>query len=274
MVKLVAEIGINHNGDMANVQEMIDLAKDCGFDMVKFQKRNCDVIVPEDKKNRMKETPWGNIKYIDYKKKLEFCEDEYKTIDEYCQAKRIDWLASPWDVDSARFLKQFDTEYIKVASACLTDIELLKEIKKDNKKIIISTGMSSKEEFDNAMAIVGDRVEYILACTSTYPSAPEEMNMKFIQRLKREYVQYKIGFSSHSPGILFAASSVLYGAKMIEIHITLDRAMFGSDQSASIEPEGMRRLVKYVKDLEKAKGDGSWTVFPSEEPVKFSLRRF
>jgi N-acetylneuraminate synthase len=272
--KLVAEIGINHNGDGDMVGKMIKLAKDSGFDMVKFQKRNCDIIVPEDKKNQMKETPWGNIKYIDYKKKLELSQRDYESIDIYCTAVGIDWFASPWDIDSARFLKQFDTEYIKIASACLTDIELLKEIKKDNKKIIISTGMSSKEEFDIAMEIVGDRVEYILACTSTYPTVPEEMNLRFITRLKAEYRKYKIGFSSHSPGIFLPATTILYDTEMIEVHITLDRAMFGSDQAASIEPAGMRKLVKYVRDLEKAKGNGNWTVFSSEEPVKFNLRRF
>ncbi len=272
--KLIAEIGINHNGDLNTAKKMIKKAKVCGFDLVKFQKRNCDIIVPEEKKQVPKETPWGIMPYIEYKKRLEFLAEEYQEIDDYCHIVGIDWFASPWDVDSVKFLNQFDCRYIKIASACITDFKLLKTIMKTDKEIIISTGMSTQKEFKEAMSIVGDNVSCIMACTSTYPSLPDEMNLQFMNTLKLEYRDFPIGFSNHSPGILFAATSVIYGAEMIEVHITLDRSMFGSDQSSSIEEHGMRILSKYVRDLEKAIGDGKWTVYPSEEECKENLRRF
>lgn len=272
--KLVAEIGINHNGDLILAKKMIKLAKDCGFDFVKFQKRNCDILVPEEKKQIPKETPWGIMPYIEYKKRLEFLIEEYIVINAYCEYVGIKWFGSPWDVDSVKFLNKFNCEYVKIASACITDFKLLKAIKKSNKLIILATGMSTQKEVKNAMNIVGDNVEYILACTSTYPTLPKEMNLHFIKTLQKEYPDYSIGFSNHNPGILFAASSILYGAEMIEVHITLDRSMFGSDQAASIEESGMRKLVRYVKDLEEAKGNGEWTVFDSEEKCKNNLRRF
>ncbi len=272
--KLVAEIGINHNGNLALAKRMIKLAKDCGFDFVKFQKRNCDVIVPEEKKQIPKNTPWGTMPYIEYKKRLEFLLEEYIVLNAYCKYVGIEWFASPWDTDSVKFLNKFDCQYMKIASACVTDFKLLKAIKKTNKSVILATGMSTQKEVKKAMNVLGDQVQYILACTSTYPTIPSEMNLQFIKTLQKEYPAYSTGFSNHSPGVLFAASSILYGAKMIEIHITLDRSMFGSDQAASVEEGGMRKLVKYVRDLEKAKGDGSWTVFASEENCKKSLRRF
>jgi len=253
--KLVAEIGINHNGDMENVKRLIRMASLAGFDYVKFQKRNVTKTTPPEKWDVLKRTPWGEIPYIKYKRRLE--DIDYDSIEICCQQEGIQWFASPWDVDSVNFLDRYHQRgLIKVASACVTDLDLLRAIRDSGRPVILSTGMSTKQQFDVACGILTGQIKYILACTSTYPTAPEEMNLQFLRTLKKEYPFAKIGFSNHNPGILFAASSVLYGAEMIEVHTTLDRAMFGSDQAASIELEGMIKLQKYVRSLEKGMGDG------------------
>lgn len=271
-VKLVAEIGINHNGYMENVRALMAAACSAGFDFVKFQKRNVDKTTPPNKRNEPRETPWGTLPYIGYKRRLELGKKEYDAIQSLSIDLGIPWFASPWDEDSVQFLTQYPLPYIKVASPSVTDYNVLEAVKQTDRPVIISTGMSTKQEFDGALAYLGDRVEYILACTSSYPSAPNEQNLAFISTLKREYPHRRIGFSNHSPGIVFAAGAVLLGAEMVEIHITLDRAMFGSDQAASIEPSGMHRLRKYVQSFVDGIGDGKWQVFPSELAVMRSLR--
>jgi N-acetylneuraminate synthase len=271
--KICAEIGINHNGSLEIAKQLIDVAKDTGCDYVKFQKRTPDKTVPESEKNKMRDTPWGTITYLQYKHKLEFDEKEYDEIDRYCKEKNISWFASPWDIDSYRFLKKYDLPYIKIASAMITDYDLLNEIAKNNDSVIISTGMSTKEELDNALMIIGKQTEYILACTSSYPTKNEEMNLRFLDTLKEQYPGYKIGFSNHHPGIFFMCCSVALGAEMIEFHVTLDRSMYGSDQPASIEPPGIRKIVNYVKGLEVAMGTGEWIVYDSEKEIKKKLRK-
>ena len=270
-VKLVAEIGINHNGNMAYVKKMIEIAADAGFDYVKFQKRNVEKTTPTNKWDVPKDTPWGTLKYIDYKRKLE--EVDYDMVEILCGENKIGWFGSPWDVDSVEYLASYMPEYIKVASALVTDYDVLQAIKETHIPVIISTGMSSKEEIEKALLILEpNQVKYILACTATYPSANEEMNLSFIQTLAKQYPYHKIGFSNHHPGVFFAAASVMYGAEMVEVHVTLDRSMFGSDQAASLEPEGQFKLCKYVRDLQVAIGNGDWVVWDSEEPVKRNLR--
>ena len=267
---LVAEIGINHNGDMGVVRRLIEEAADAGFDYVKFQKRDVDLCVPEERRMEMKDTPWGRISYLDYKEILE--DINYDEIDCICSKLGIGWFASPWDIPSVKYITRWNIPFIKVASASNTDIELLKAIRDTDKAVIMSTGMTTPEQFWTAFKIVGPSVEYILACTSSYPTPDNEINLNFIRTLSKQYINQEIGFSNHNPGILFAAASVLYGAKMIEVHVTLDRSMFGSDQAASIEPAGMRKLVKYVRAFEEGMGDGKWKVFDSELPVIKNLR--
>jgi len=270
-VSLVAEIGINHNGDMDVVEHLIKEAAVAGFDYVKFQKRNLMETVPPNKRRQPKETPWGVVSYMEYKQHLENI--DYDFIENYCNAYNIGWFGSPWDVDSVEYLASYNPEYIKVASAMVTDIPVLKAIRRSHIPVIISTGMSTEAQFENALKVLDrEQVRYILACTSTYPTEPYEMNMSFLRTLANQYPWAKIGFSNHNPGILFAAASVLYGAEMVEVHVTLDRAMFGSDQAASIEPQGMRKLRQYIENLRLGHGDGNWVVYPSEEKVAKSLR--
>jgi N-acetylneuraminate synthase len=270
---MVAEIGINHNGDIDLAKRLIDVAVLADCDFVKFQKRTINLVYDKEDLDRYRESPWGTTNR-EQKEGLEFDRGEYNAIDKYCKERDIGWYASPWDIKSVHFLLSYDLPYVKVASACLTDSALLSEIKKMDKPIILSTGMSTKAELDWALEIVGDKTEYILACTSTYPAFDAEMNLNFIKRLKLEYPQYKIGFSNHSPGIFYSACSATLGAEVVEFHITMDRAMYGSDQAASIETGGVIQLSKYIRNLEVAMGTGEWTVFESEEKVKKSLRRF
>jgi N-acetylneuraminate synthase len=273
-MKLVAEIGINHNGELEIAKSLIDQTKAAGWDYVKFQKRNVRKVIPKDKWQDPKQTPWGILTYIDYKERLEFGNYEYEEIDKHCQMHRLEWFASLWDKDSVTFLTQWECPYIKVASASLTDLELLDNIEQTEIPIIVSTGMADYDIFMKAFDVLNrhNRVEYILACTSTYPSKPEEQNLSFIKELYEKFLHQRIGFSNHSPGIVFAAAAVLYGAEMIECHVTLDRAMFGSDQAASIEPEGMHKLKKYAYSLKEAIGPGTWMFYDSEREIAQKLR--
>jgi len=271
-VFITAEVGINANGDINLAKKLIDVASLAGCDAVKFQKRTVEAVYTPEQLDVPRKSPWGKTNR-EQKYGLEFGISDYREIDEYCELKGIEWFASPWDVRSAYFLDMFFSKYIKIASASITDFELLEAVMSTGKDIIISTGMSTKEELDNALKIVGKNVKYILACTSTYPTVPDEMNLNFIKTLKEQYPQYKIGFSNHSPGIMFMVAAAALGAEMIEFHITLDRAMYGSDQAASIETGGVMSLCKHIRNIEKGMGTGDWTVFESEEKVKKSLRR-
>jgi len=269
---IVAEIGINHSGNLETAKKMIEAAAVAGCNFVKFQKRTIDLVYTPEELDRYRESPWGTTNR-EQKLGLEFEKEEYDIIDTHCRNSGIGWFASPWDVQSVNFLMQYSCPFIKIASPSITNFNLLRAVRDTGKLVILSTGMSTEEEVKKAVDFLGDQVKYILACTSTYPTKIEEMNLKFIQTLQKEYPDIEIGFSNHHPGILFAATSVIFGAKMVEFHMTLDRAMYGSDQAASIEVPGVFKLVKYIRDLEIALGSGSWSVFDSEKEIKKKLRK-
>ncbi|MFX0138507.1 MAG: N-acetylneuraminate synthase family protein [Candidatus Hodarchaeota archaeon] len=271
-VILVAEIGINHNGDLDVAKQLIREAKACGCDYVKFQKRTVNKVYSEEYLSKYRESPWGETNKAQ-KLGLEFETTEYNIINNYCKEQEIKWFASPWDVDSVLFLNNYIPPFIKIASACITNFDLLYAIKMTGKPVIMSTGMSTKEEVKKAVDYLSNQIEYLLACTSTYPTKDEDMNLNFIKTLKKEFPKYKIGFSNHSAGIFFASVAPILGAEMIEFHTTLNRAMYGSDQAASIELVGQVRLIKYVRALEKALGTGEWIITDGEKEIRNKLRK-
>ena len=275
-IYIIAEIGINHNGDLNIAKELIDIAKVAGCDVVKFQKRNPDVCVPEHQKTVLRQTPWGEMTYLDYKYKVEFNRQEYDEIDLYCKDKNIKWTASPWDLDSLDFLTQYNIPFIKIPSALLTDLELIKASAESGKAIILSTGMSTLEEIDAAVNIIkttNDSVEYsILHCNSTYPAPIEDLNLRCIQSLKDRY-QCPVGYSGHEFGLTTTIASICFGASIIERHITLDRTMWGTDQMCSVEPQGLIKLVRGIRELDSALGDGLKRVTQGEEVIKKKLRK-
>lgn len=269
---IIAEIGINHNGSIDIAKKLIDIASVAGCDAVKFQKRNPDVCVPEHQKNVMRDTPWGKMTYLEYKYKVEFGKKEYDEIDSYCKEKGIAWSASPWDLDSLHFLNQYDIPFIKIPSAMLTNDELLKESAKTGKKIILSVGMSTEEEIDHAVSMLKDAKEFaILHCNSTYPAPIEELNLSAIQTLKQKY-GCEVGYSGHEFRLGTTVASVYLGASIIERHITLDRTMWGTDHMSSVEPQGLIKLAKGIRELEQAYGDGIIRVTDSQIPVRNKLR--
>ena len=269
---IVGEIGINHNGDLEIAKQLIDVAKWAGADAVKFQKRTPELSVPEDQKSKMRETPWGYITYLEYRHKTEFGEKEYKEIDRYCKEKGILWFASPWDERSVDFLESFEPVCYKVASASLTDGVLLKRLKDTGRPLILSTGMSTNEEIRKAVEFLGTDNLMITHTTSTYPCEPEELNLRMIQTLREEF-PVPIGYSGHEVGLVPSAIAVSLGACLVERHITLDRALWGSDQAASVEPGGLRKLVKYIRVTEQSLGDGVKKVYESEKSSLKKLRR-
>ena len=270
---IIAEIGINHNGDIELAKQLIKIAKDSGCDAVKFQKRNPDVCVPEKQKSVMRETPWGYITYLDYKYKVEFEKKEYDIIDKYCKQLNIHWFASPWDVDSVQFLSQYDLPALKVPSASLNDTDLLLAMKKTKSPIIISTGMSTQQEVDDAVNLLSDTQLAILHCVSTYPTPPEELNLNVLKTFQKNYPNLIVGYSGHETGLSTTYAAVALGAKIVERHITLDRAMWGTDHSASIEPQGLKTLVSNIRDIEVAMGDGIKNITAGELPIREKLRR-
>jgi N-acetylneuraminate synthase len=270
---IIAEIGINHNGDVQAAKDLILAAYEAGVDAVKFQKRTPEICVPEHQQSQMRDTPWGYISYLDYRYKVEFDQDEYKAIDSYCKSLEVDWLASSWDIPSLQFINAFDPPAHKVPSALLTDHELLRAFKATGRPVILSTGMSTMDEIEEAVAILD--VDNLLIChtTSSYPCPPEELNLKMIQTLKEKFA-CPIGYSGHEVGLVPSALAVAMGACLVERHVTLDRAMWGSDQAASVEPQGIRTLVKYIRVTEKALGDGKKKVYDSEQSSLDKLRRY
>lgn len=270
---IIAEIGINHNADIKIAKRLIDIAKSSGCDAVKFQKRNPDVCVPEHQKSVMRDTPWGRMTYLDYKYKIEFEKEEYDIIDEYCKSRNIDWSASPWDLDSLKFLSQYDIPFIKLPSALLTYDELLIESCKTGKKVILSTGMSTEEEIDHAVKILKNNSKdfAILHCNSSYPAPLDELNLSYIKTLKNKY-DCEVGYSGHEFRLGTTVASVYLGAEILERHITLDRTMWGSDHMSSVEPQGLIKLVKGVRELEESYGDGIKKVTDEEEKMKKKLR--
>lgn len=272
-VYIIAEIGINHNGSLDIAKKLIDGAVYAGCDAVKFQKRTPELCVPKDQWQIERETPWGRMSYIEYRHKVEFNEDEYGVIDKYCKEKGIDWFASPWDEHAVDFIKNFNPVCIKFASATLTDRNLLQKVKDTGLPMMLSTGMSSLEQVDKAVEILGKDNLMIAQSTSTYPCKLEELNLQVISSYKKRYPEIPIGYSGHETGLAPTLAAVALGAAFVERHITLDRAMWGSDQAASVEIQGMVRLVKDIRDIEKSLGDGIKKVYESEQPSIKKLRR-
>lgn len=272
-VYIIAEIGINHNGSISLAQKMIDGAVSAGCDAVKFQKRTPELCVPKDQWYIERDTPWGRMTYIEYRNKVEFDFDQYSEINEYCKQKGIDWFASPWDEEALEFIEQFDPSIYKIASASLTDTVLLRKLKSTGKPIMLSTGMSTMEEVEESVKILGTENLLIAQSTSTYPCALNELNLKVIQTYKEKFPGVPIGYSGHETGLAPTLAAVALGATFIERHITLDRAMWGTDQAASVEIVGMSRLVKDIRDIEKALGDGIKKVYESEKKNIQKLRR-
>jgi N-acetylneuraminate synthase len=270
---IIAEIGLNHNGDINIAKELILKAKEAGCDAVKFQKRTPDVCTPKDQWNIERDTPWGRMKYIDYRYKVEFGDAEYKIIDDYCVELDMVWFASCWDEEAVDFLEKFNPMLYKAASASLTDISLLKKKMDTGRPLIISTGMSTIEELKTAVTAIGTKNLAIAHATSTYPCKPEELNLRMINTLQEMYPTCPIGYSGHETGLSTTLATIPMGANFIERHFTLDRSMWGSDQSASVEPGGMMRLVRDIRDIETALGDGVKKVYESEMGPRAKLRR-
>ena len=270
---IIAEIGINHNGSLEIAKQMIDAAVHAGVDAVKFQKRTPEVCTPPEQQTQMRETPWGYITYLEYRHKVEFGEAEYIEVDRYCKEKGIPWMVSVWDEQSVDFMEQFDTPAYKIPSASLTDHNLMRHVRRTGKPVIISTGMSTMKQIHQAVKEAGENNLVIMHCTSTYPCEPEELNLRMIQTLREAFPENPIGYSGHEVGLVPSAVAVALGACMVERHLTLDRAMWGSDQAASVEPNGFERLVKYIRVSEAALGDGVKKVYASEMSSLKKLRR-
>jgi len=269
---IIAEIGINHNGSVEIAKQMIDAAVHAGVDAVKFQKRTPEICTPPDQQKLMRDTPWGYITYLDYRHKVEFNEADYRELDRYCREKGISWFASVWDEPSVDFMEKFNPPAYKIPSASLTDHELLRYARKTGRPLILSTGMSTMAEISSAVRVLGTDNLVITHCTSTYPCEPEELNLRMIETLRKKF-PCPVGYSGHEVGLVPPAVAVALGACMIERHLTLDRAMWGSDQAASVEPAGFARLVMYVRVSEASLGDGVKRVYASEKSSLKKLRR-
>lgn len=276
---IIAEIGINHNGSLEIAKQLIDVAKAAGCNAVKFQKRNPDISVPNRQKSILKDTPWGQMTYLEYKHKIEFGKKEYDEIDKYCKEREIDWSASAWDLESLEFLKSYKIPFIKIPSAKLTDDELIKMSVSNFDWVIMSTGMSNIEEINHAVnrarlakGSEGRQKLSLLHCNSSYPAPLEELNLSSISTLKQIYKDFEIGYSGHEFRLGTTVAAIYLGATIIERHITLDRTMWGTDQLSSVEPQGLIKLVKGIRELEQAYGDGIIKVSKSEIPFREKLR--
>ena len=271
-VFIVAEIGLNHNGDIDIAKKLIDVAVLSGCDAVKFQKRTPELCVPEEYKNVKRETPWGVMTYLEYRKRVEFGSKEYNQIDAYCREKGIIWFASPWDLPSIEFLKDYALPVYKVPSALLTHKEYLLKLKNIGSPIMLSSGMSDVELVKKAVSFIGEDNIILMHATSTYPAKTEEINLRVLQTYMKMF-SCPIGYSGHEVGLQITLAAVAIGANAIERHITLDRSMWGSDQAASVEPIGLMKLVRDIRIIENALGDGVKRILPSEEEVMKRLRK-
>ena len=272
-VFVIAEIGINHNGSLELAKRLIDGAVLAGADAVKFQKRTPEKCVPRDQWDVQRDTPWGRISYIDYRHRVELGAREYAEIDRHCRERGMLWFASCWDEDSVDFIEQFSPPCYKAASASLTDLPLLRKMRSTGRPLMISTGMSTSEEISEAVAAVGRPNLLVAHSTSSYPCKPEQLNLRMIETLRREYPECPIGYSGHEVGLAPTWAAVSLGATFVERHITLDRAMWGTDQAASVEIGGLMRLVSNIRDIERALGDGVKRVYDDEMPARQKLRR-
>ena len=269
----IAEIGINHNGDLNVAKKLIDASNGCQWDCVKFQKRNPDICVPEHQKSVMRDTPWGRMTYLDYKYKIEFGQKEYNIIDKYSKQKPIDWTTSVWDLDSLEFMLQYDVPFLKIPSPLITNDELVSETAKTKIPIIISTGMSTMEEVDNAVnLIMKEGVNpVIMHCNSSYPTPKDELNLRVIETLKNRYNTI-IGYSGHEEDLEATVLAIALGAEVIERHITLSHDMWGTDQKSSLEVVGMDMLRKRCIEVDKMLGSDEKQVTSSEIEIRKKLR--
>lgn len=269
---VIAEIGINHNGSLDVAKRLIDGAVLAGCNAVKFQKRTPELCVPKDQWNVERDTPWGRLTYIEYRHKVELSKSDYQAIAAYCAERKIDWFASPWDELSVDFLEGFDVPCYKVASASVTDGALLERIARTKRPVIMSTGMSTLEEIDRAVALLGTDRLVLGHTTSAYPAALGDLNLRAMAFLEDRY-GVPVGYSGHETGLAPTLAAVALGATWVERHITLDRAMWGTDQAASVEVGGMMRLVANIRDVELALGDGVKRVTETERKMAKKLRR-
>ena len=270
---VIAEIGLNHNGDVVIAKKLIDVAARAGADAVKFQKRTPEISTPEHMRDVPRETPWGVMSYLDYRHRVEFGRDEYVEIGDHATMLGLDWFASPWDVPSVAFLEDLGVVAHKVASASLIDTELLVALRETGKPVILSTGMSTIEQIDRALDTLGTDRVVLMHATSTYPLEPEEANLRVIATLRDRYPGVPVGYSGHERGLQISLAAVAIGAVAVERHITLDRTMWGSDHAASLEPTGLEHLVRDIRVIERATGDGVKRVFDSERAPMAKLRR-
>jgi N-acetylneuraminate synthase len=272
-----AEIGINHNGSLEVAKELIEQSANVGCDYVKFQKRTPEICVPDEMRDVIRQgTPWGDISYMDYRKMVEFGKPEYDEIDAFCKKLGIGWTASPWDEPSVEFLMKYKVPFLKIASASITDRRLIEYCAQTNIPLVVSTGMADLNTIRKVVTSIydaGGEIVYLLHTTSTYPAPVEELNLKAIHTLTNEFASINIGYSGHERGIPSTVLAIGLGAKFIERHVTLDRTMWGSDQAASLEIEGLRRVVQAARTYEAAIGDGVIKVNEGEKPLISRLRR-
>lgn len=254
--------------------KLIESAKFSGCDAVKFQKRTPEICVPKNQWQIVRDTPWGKMTYIKYKKKIEFNLSQYKKLKKYADQLNIDFIASCWDEEAVDFMKKIKIPFYKIASACITDIGLLKKLKKTKKPLIMSTGMSTESQIDSCVKILGEKNLCIMHCTSSYPSRTNELNLKYIKKLKKKYKKSIIGYSGHETNLSSTIAAVVLGAKIIERHITLDRSMWGTDQKSSIEPLGLARLIRDIKTVTDSMGNGIKKVYDTEKPMIEKLRLY
>lgn len=265
-VYVIAEIGLNHNGDINLAKKLILEAKRCGADAVKFQKRFPDECVPEAKKLEPRRTPWGNMSYLEYRHKVEFGEKEYKEINSFCLNENIDWFVSVWDYSSVDFMKAFNPMAVKIPSDKLNDVEFLKKTKELNCPIILSSGGSGESIIDEAILTVGSENNALMQCTSIYPCEINQLDLAVISSFRDKY-NIVPGFSCHQTSPVFGSFAVSHGARIVEQHFTLNRAFWGSDQAMSLEPQGMKYLVKYIRMYEESIGNGVKKVYDQEKKV-------
>lgn len=269
---VIAEIGINHNGSVELAKQLVDAASDAGCDIVKFQKRTPRKCVPIDQQGTLRETPWGPMTYLEYRHRIELDRGGYEEIARYCRERAMLWFASCWDEESVDFVETFAPPCHKIPSAALTDLQLLKYVRATKRPVILSTGMSTMDQIYRAVDTLGTDRLLIAHCTSSYPCTPDELNLRMIETLIKEF-PCPIGYSGHEVGLQTTLAAVVLGASFVERHITMDRAMWGTDQAASVEPPGLKRLTRDIRVIEAAMGDGVKRVYESEKPIMAKLRR-
>lgn len=270
---VIGEIGLNHNGDVEIAKRLIDVAADAGVQAVKFQKRTPEISTPAHMRDVPRETPWGTMSYLEYRYRVEFDRDQYVEVGDHATLRGLDWFASPWDVPAVEFLEDLNVVAHKVASASVTDLELLRALAATGKPIILSTGMSTLPQIDAAVEVLGTERLVLLHATSTYPMPAEEANLRMMATLRDRFPGVPVGYSGHEPGLQISLAAVALGATAVERHITLDRTMWGSDHAASLEPTGLQHLVRDIRIIETAMGDGIKRIMPGEEAPMAKLRR-